>query len=176
MVSKRCEGCSKLFDARRASRKWCSDSCSRRSRRRAVGQVEPAAAIAYPDISSAYPDMDAGWITYLHESLDFARVVNPNFVMPADRLAELLANLGNTDGSAAEESDWDLVEQTLVTSVLAGLNAAQPPWHDNDALKTELRALLDLWGDVFDPHVIAALAASLRDSDAADSNSPTRKA
>lgn len=163
MYSKRCEGCGKSFDAQRASRKWCSDNCSRQSRRRAVRPTEHVAIASSPPLyPDKNPDISADdMAAYWRRSLDFAHAVKPDFVMPADLLVELLTGASDQDGDAAEESDWCVVQQALISRVVAGLERVQSVWDDTDGLQTELRMLLDFWGDVFDPHVIAALAASL---------------
>lgn len=157
---KRCAGCGKPFEARRIDRKWCSDSCSRRSRRDAVRHSEQVAItdnpVTNPDITDG--DMAAYW----QRSLDFARVVDPQFVEPEGRLAQLLASPDVQDGDVATESDWRVVQQALISRVAAGLERVQAGEDGTAELVVDLQMLLDLWADLFDPHVISALAASLQ--------------
>lgn len=166
MYAKTCEGCSKQFEALKASRRYCSDTCSRRVRRRAAAfpnssASEPVSAArlgGYPDIN---PD-DADTIAYLRAQIAFVRAFDPAVVLPVDVVDKLLS-FEDEGRSAFVEADCEAVERVLVERAIARLEEFQTGSDFEDA-QAAMALLIDLWADRVDDRVVSALASALRGS------------
>jgi hypothetical protein len=179
MYQKRCEGCGTTFEALKPSRKWCSDLCGKRTRRRnsaAVGRrVGPALPGRSPVISSDNPDVDSDDSTEtLRENLAFARGVVPDLVLDLDCVEALVDvnDPGWANGCTSE--DWVCVARALVRRLIAQLEEFDSLAADDDDdrldaviadVESGLTRLSEFLGDSFSNRVIAQLAAALRDAD-----------
>lgn len=59
MHQQRCEGCGTAFESVKPTRKWCSNACGRRTRRKAQREFPPAVVLQLPASDDALPLVDA---------------------------------------------------------------------------------------------------------------------
>jgi hypothetical protein len=162
MYQKACEGCGTTFEALKPSRKYCSDTCGKRTRRRTWKPVAPAIAGHNPDISPDIPDA-----ALVREQLDFARAVNPNVSLSLDVVEALLAD--EYDHGVATSEDFDVVQRVLVSRAVAALEglpaASAESWlAASDDVVAELGLVTKFLSDLVSPRIVAALAAATKSS------------
>jgi hypothetical protein len=124
MFQKLCAGCDRPFTAQKQSRRWCSDACGRRSRRknaRAASGPHPLLVAGHnpvvPVVPTVKPDIpyDGGDPWLLH-NIDLARSVRPGLLMDLDFIEELSAESVDVD---ATNDDYQVVATELARRVIA---------------------------------------------------------
>jgi hypothetical protein len=114
MFQKSCEGCGRRFEAQKASRRWCSDVCGRRTRRQNARAFSPVIAPSLtgrtPVISadSSDADPDSVLAETLRENIAFARFVIPDLTVDLDFVAGLSdpADPGWVSGCSESVPGW----------------------------------------------------------------------
>ena len=175
MFQKSCEGCGSRFEAQKASRRWCSDVCGRRTRRQNARAFSPVIA---PSLAGRIPDMsdispDSVTAETLRDNITFARFVNPDLTVDLDFIAGLADPVDPGWASGCSESDWALVGRVLVSRLIGKLQELESELEalasdegadspDTTEVEADMTRLSEFLGDEFSDRVVGCLASALR--------------
>lgn len=142
MYQKRCVGCGNAFESLKPNRKWCSDTCGKRTRRRASPVSRPPAPVRRVDGDEPDP--------YVQSNRDIAEALGVS--LPA----ELVAALASDDDDRSQNTEDEVAGVALRLADRFQSAVRGRDWRLCEQL---MQALQDLMDDFIDARVVALLAA-----------------
>jgi hypothetical protein len=141
MYQRSCEGCGRRFEAQKASRRWCSDTCGRRTRRRNARSPHV--------VSSPVAPSDP----YVRLNSDFARALGAS--VPAPLLSVLASDDDDYRDDSTEQEFWAVA----LRIALRLQDAAQHS--DWDGYERLARSSVIFADDLVDTRVVSYLAKNV---------------
>lgn len=145
MYAKHCQGCGRPFEALKANRKWCSDTCGKRTRRQAPPQPRVSIQRTTPAAEDPYVEWHRDFLGVLGESL------------PAELVTVLTSDADRRDQCTQEQ----FAAVVLWVSDQFRSAVTGDDWDRADAIVRALQALMD---DLVDGGVLVHLAARIADT------------
>lgn len=142
MYQKRCVGCGNAFEAVKPNRKWCSDTCGKRTRRRTSPASQPPVPVRRVDGDEPDP--------YVQSNRDIAEALGVS--LPA----ELVAALASDDDDRSQNTEDEVAAVALRLADRFQSAVRGRDWRLCEQL---MQALQDLMDDFIDARVVALLAA-----------------